>query len=482
MDIPDSSICNTAAGCLSRRYIVFRKRSFGFGVALLSLVNILLRMIGVSFQAYLSRKIGAESMGLFTLVMSVYGFAVTIALSGIPFATVRLTADRCARIEGGTRAAYQKTVGGVVRAVVRYSLLFGCVSGAGLFLLSVPIARYLLRDLRTTSCLRLLACTLPAISLSAVLSGTFTGLRKNGKNAMIALLEQGMKIAVTVTALGLVCRSLSPGDPRLIERLCLAVIGGSSLAEGGAFFAGLLLYLIDSRIPSGEIPERHPEKLPYPTKFRDAASIALPTAVGSYCRQGLTTAEHLAIPRGLAKSGLSGGGALAAYGVLQGMALPVILFPYAVIGAFTGMLVPEITALDTEAQINPKAGIRLRAIICRILTVAAIFSAVSLTVFWIGAGPLGRGIYHNMDAVRYIRQLAPLVPFMYMDTVVDAILKGMGEQVYCMKINILDAGISLLLVVLLTPLFGTGGYILSLYVCEILNLACSAWKLWDRVG
>ena len=58
----------------------------------------------------------------------------------------------------------------------------------------------------------------------------------------------------------------------------------------------------------------------------------------------------------------------------------------------------------------------------------------------------------------------------------------MGEQVYCMKINILDAGISLLLVVLLTPLFGTGGYILSLYVCEILNLACSAWKLWDRVG
>ena len=87
-----------------------------------------------------------------------------------------------------------------------------------------------------------------------------------------------------------------------------------------------------------------------------------------------------------------------------------------------------------------------------------------------------------MDAARYIRLLSPLTVFMYMDTVVDALLKGMGEQVYCMKINILDAAIGLLLVLFLTPVFGTGGYILSLYVCEILNLACSAWKLWDRAG
>ena len=95
-----------------------RKRSFGVGVALLSFVNILLRMVGVSFQAYISRKIGAEAMGLMTLVMSVYGFAVTVALSGLPFATVRLTADRCARIAGSSRAIYRKTVGGVVRSVM----------------------------------------------------------------------------------------------------------------------------------------------------------------------------------------------------------------------------------------------------------------------------------------------------------------------------------------------------------------------------
>ena len=439
-------------------------------------------MVGVSFQAYISRKIGAEAMGLMTLVLSVYGFAVTVALSGIPFAAVRLTADRCARIEGAEGAVYRKTVGGVVKGVARYSLLFGCAAGIGLFALSDPIARYLLRETRTASSLRLLACTLPAISLSASLSGIFTGLRKNGKNAVIALLEQAFKIAVTVTALGLTLRTVPSADPRLVERLCLAVIGGSAIAEGGAFLVALSLYLIDSRIPRGDKPDTVPDTSPYPTTFRDAAGIALPIAAGAYCRQGLSTAEHLAIPRGLKKAGLSGTGALAAYGVLQGMALPVILFPYAVIGAFTGMLVPEITALDTTAGTDPDAKKRLRAIIRRILTVAAVFSAVSFAVFFFFSSPLGVGIYHSTDAAHYIRLLAPLTVFMYMDTVVDAILKGMGEQVYCMKVNILDAGIGLLLVTLCTPVFGTGGYVLSLYVCEILNLACSAWKLWERAG
>ena len=38
--------------------------------------SLLMRGVSLAFNAYLSRKIGAEGMGLFTLTMSVYGFAV----------------------------------------------------------------------------------------------------------------------------------------------------------------------------------------------------------------------------------------------------------------------------------------------------------------------------------------------------------------------------------------------------------------------
>ena len=436
---------------------------------ILALVNILLRGAAVSFNGYVSGKIGAESMGLFTLVMSIYGFAVTLATSSVHLAAVRLTAERCARLAGADAVSYRKTVRQILWAVCRYSLLFGGSAAVLLFSLSRPIARFLLNDLRTLSSLRVLAVSLPAISLSSALSGYFTGMRKIGKNAVMTLFEQAAKFSITATALVCVVPTGS------VEHMCLAVVGGSACAEALSLVLAAVFYLTDSRIPKGDRPGVSRQILS--TRFPDAAAIAFPIAVGAYARQGLVTAEHLAIPWGLKRSGITQTEALEAYGVLQGMALPVILFPYAVIGAFTGILIPEITALDAVGETD-----KLKKLCRKVLCTAGWFSLVSMAVFFCFADPLGQGIYHSAEAGAYIRRLAFLVPFMYIDTVTDALLKGLGEQMYCMKVNIADAFVSLVLVVVFTPAMGLEGYVLSMYACEIMNLGLSVYKLWDRLG
>ena len=43
--------------------------------------GILMRTVGVSFSVYVSNKIGAAGMGLYELIMSVYGLSVTLACS-----------------------------------------------------------------------------------------------------------------------------------------------------------------------------------------------------------------------------------------------------------------------------------------------------------------------------------------------------------------------------------------------------------------
>ena len=75
---------------------------------------------------------------------------------------------------------------------------------------------------------------------------------------------------------------------------------------------------------------------------RKLLGIALPVAFSSYLRQGLVTIEHLLIPWGLKKKGDSQQAALSTYGILQGMALPVVMFPYAFLSPFCNLLVPEI--------------------------------------------------------------------------------------------------------------------------------------------
>ena len=78
--------------------------------------------------------------------------------------------------------------------------------------------------------------------------------------------------------------------------------------------------------------------------------------------------------------------------------------------------------------------------------------------------------------------IAPLVPVMYLDSVTDAMLKGLGEQVYSMNVNIVDAMLSVVCVILLLPKFGIIGYVITIYLTEIINASLSIIKLISITG
>ena len=73
--------------------------------------------------------------------------------------------------------------------------------------------------------------------------------------------------------------------------------------------------------------------------------------------------------------------------------------------------------------------------------------------------------------------LAPIMPVMFLDTAVDSMLKGLGEQVYCAKVNTVDAALCLACVLLAVPRFGVVGYIAVIYASEGLNAALSIARL-----
>ena len=70
-----------------------RKLPIFYSALLLTGVNLLLRLVGTSFQVYLSSRIGAEGIGLLQLVMSVGAMALVAGMAGIRTATMYLTAE-----------------------------------------------------------------------------------------------------------------------------------------------------------------------------------------------------------------------------------------------------------------------------------------------------------------------------------------------------------------------------------------------------
>lgn len=442
-----------------------KKWSFFASAAMLAAVNIFLRCVALSFNAYISAKIGSESMGLFTLVMSVYGLAVTLATSGVNLAAVRLTAERTASLSdtGADSRVYRKTVRSVMFACFSYSLLFGLATGTLLYAASPFVGRYPLGDERTVLSMRVLALSLPAISMTSAMSGCFTGLRKVYKNALSSIIEQSVKIIIISGALSVSI----PAFTDSVEYACLAVVGGGAVSEGLSLAVNLVMYLFDNKRPVGALSCKGKGKA-RATRVRDTAAVSLPVAVGAYARQGLSTAEHLMIPWGMKKSGLSPSAALSAYGVLHGMAFPLILFPSAVLSSAAGLLVPELAEMRTLGRRD--AVLRL---VHTVLRYAVVFSVLCAAVFFIFADNFGLSVYKSDEAGHMIRLCAPLVPVMYTDMVVDGMLKGLGEQVASMRINIIDSASSLALVAVLVPIFGVIGYIASVYFCEILNFILS---------
>jgi len=445
-----------------------RIRLFFVNVLLLVLVNLTMRTVSVSFNAYVSVKIGAEGMGLLTLVMSLYGLSVTLASSGVNLAAVRLTAEAAALGEGGNSASRYGPlkVSSVMGACIVYSLLFGVTTALLLFFGSSFIGRVLLGDVRTVPSLRVLALSLPPIALSSALAGYFTGMRKVYKNALVSLIEQGIKIFLTVAGLLILA-------PAGLEYACLAVVGGAALAEGASLLTAVLLYVADKGRRRGE----RGGTASFPKHFSAVAKTALPVAVGAYARQGLLSAEHMAIPWGLRKSGASSGEALADYGTLHGMVFPFLLFPSAVLSAFSVLLVPEVAGCAARGE---------KKRICRIsravLRGALLFGIGMAGIFAGFAWEFGLGLYDSPEAAKQIRLLAPLVPVMYLDSAVDGILKGLGEQLHSMKINLLDSAVSLVLVLFLVPRIGLSGYIVTVFVCEVMNASLSIFHLLNVIG
>lgn len=419
--------------------------------ALMTSASLLMRCIAMGFQGYLSGRIGAAGIGLYQLVMSVELLASTFAISGIRFAVTRLVSEEL----GMGRA------GGVHGAMVRsalYALIFGSAAMLLLTRFAEPVGFLWIGDARTVMSLRILAFGLPCLALSSVISGYFTACGRIWKPSLVHLIEQ----CAVVVFVALFLERAPEGD---IELSCAAVCAGVTASDMLSLALMLAFYLGDRR----KYGSRTGESIRLTGRM---LSVALPLAVSAYARSALSTLEHLLVPRGFRKSGLSADAALAGYGVIQGMAMPVLSFPSCLLSSLAENVIPELTGAQVRGERE-----KIRREVRSLLTMSLLFAIAVAFALFVTSDFIGSALFASSEAGKYIRLLAPLIPAMYVDMVVDGCLKGLGQQVWSMGINILDAGLGVLLVYTLLPIGALDAYIGIIYFNELLNLALSAARL-----
>ena len=430
---------------------MIQKRRLIYNTFLLTGVSLLMSCIGIAFQVWLVGRIGSAGIGLYQLVLSVTGLAMTFAVSGIRFASTRLISEELGALNcAGIRAAMRRCLG--------YALFFGLAAGLILRALAEPIGFLWIGDARTVRSLRLSAVSMPCTALCAALSGYFTACGRVWKPSAVHLTEQLLGIALVA-----LCLARAPLED--IELSCAAVTLGRVIADVVSLALMLAVYIDDRRRHYGECGsgQRLTARM---------LKIALPLAVSAYARSALTMLQNLLVPRGLKSAGYSADGALAGYGTIQGMVLPIIFFPSCIMSAAAELIVPELT----EAQVQGSRA-DIHAAAKKLLLLSVEFSAAVGLFMWFFSDMLGFAVYKSQEAGHYIRLLAPLVPVMYTDMTIDGCLKGLGQQVWSMGINILDSLTGLLLVWWLLPRYALAAYIGIIYFTELLNFILSITRL-----
>ena len=157
--------------------------------------------------------------------------------------------------------------------------------------------------------------------------------------------------------------------------------------------------------------------------------------------------------------------------------MPVIMFANVLIGSFSGLLIPEFSRLLAGRNYN-----RLKTVCDTIFKITFTFSICVTAIFIIFANEISLMVYQSIEAGKWIKILAPLIFFMYIDNIIDNMLKGINEQVSVMVCNIVDLLVTISIIYFIVPIMGMYGYILSIFISELLNFTISSIQLKKRIN
>ena len=422
-----------------------------YSALLLTGVNLLLRLVGTSFQVYISGRMGAAGVGLLQLVMSVGSLAMVAGMAGIRTAAMYLTAEELGRDR-------PQNVRGVLSGCFLYSILCSGAVAILIYCFAPQIAEFWIGDNRTTEALRLFSAFLPITCLCGVMTGYFTAANRIGTLAAVEVAEQLCSMGVTMVLL-----TLWAGEDA--GRACRSVIFGSG--------AGACLTL--TCLTALRFLEHPGSAVPVPVRSR-LMNAAVPLALADVVKCGINTTENLMVPKRLSLHTATAE-PLAAFGCVSGMVFPVLMFPACILFGLAELLIPELARCAAAGSSR-----RISYLVQRSLKVALLYGLLFGGLQYLLAEDLCSALYGSVEAGMALKRYSLLIPMLYCDAITDAMTKGLGQQKVCVRYNILTSALDVILLFLLLPRYGMEGYFLSFTVTHLLNFGLSLRRLLKISG
>lgn len=415
----------------------FYKDSF-----ILTLSNLVTGVIGFLFSIILSRKLGPEGLGLYGLIMPVYGLLLCFTSEGLITSISRISAVCFGKKD-------YRNVNRTVSTVLFFVVLWSSCVALLTFLNSEGIAGFFIKDPRASEAISILCPALVFVPLSAVIKGYFYGLGKFRITASADIVEKLLRVLVL---LGTVA-ALSLQDMKgLVSAAYLALTVGELTSL-------IILYAFQRSYRNRYKGGGHKSKSRIQLMF-DIFVIACPLYINGILSSILSAASTLILPRRLVHAGFLYDEALSLIGKFNGMASNITFLPFIIVGSMMTVLVPD---LSTSAGKKDIWAVESR--IAQVLKVSCMVGLASLAISLTIPDLLGELFYGRKDLGYMICFAAVTGFFSYLSAPTFGILNGLGRQNVLLRNSLILSVESVLAIFIFT-----GIPAINIYGCGLASL------------
>ena len=378
------------------------KSKFVKSTIILIIGGFLTKIIGMFIRMVMARKLGSSGMGIYMLIMPTFSLFIALAQFGFPVAISKLVSED----------HYNNR--NVVFSIIPFACLLNLILLFIILISSRFISTYLLKEERCYYALLSIGFVLPFISISSILRGYFFGKEKMIPHVISNLTEDFVRLILLYIGIPVF---LKHG----IEYAAAYIVLTNIFSELTSIFILFFFLPKNFKITRNDL-------IPKRKTIHDIFGISIPTTGSRIIGSVGYFLEPIILTWTLIHAGYSHDFIIQEYGILNGYVMPLLLLPSFFTMAISGALIPIVSKYHSNGNyVFAKKKIHQGLFFSLLI-------GIPVTIIFILMPELPlQFIYHTNEGISYMKVLAPICLFHYVQGILSSSLQAMGKARLSMK-------------------------------------------------
>lgn len=414
--------------------------SFVKGTIFLTIVIFLSKLFGFVYRIQFMRIAGEEAVGIYMTAYPAFIFFISLVQIGLPIGVAKIVAEFSAK-----RKYHQ--LNNVMKTAMFCSIISIIIFTPILFFFIPFLAKTLLHNEATQITLYIALGALPVVVFSGLFRGYLQGIASISPTAWSQMIEQLIRIGLITYLLPYV---VDGDNPSLTAAYAMGI---TAIGELFSFIYLYITYSLKKKKGKGKAIDKEVNTL------MPLLKISVPSAGSKLFGTFTWFLEPIVFLKALTIAGFTAVGATTLYGIISGVYIPLLLFPSFIPNALAIVLIPAVSdavARNNYSLINERIGLSLR--------LCSIVGAIAATFFFLHGDELAIRLFHLEENRGFMKVLAPIFYFYYIQSPLHSILQAVDEARAAMM-NSIYGGIGKLFVMFVLasqPFIAESGAIIAI--------------------